>query len=80
MASCEDCIHNDVCDYRGPERYATIQDMKNDCAYCMPTADMVEVVRCKDCKYWGGVTFGYVCHCWSGMGTKNCTRPTDYCS
>jgi hypothetical protein len=41
MVSCEDCIHNDVCDYRGPERYATIQDMKNDCAYCIPTADVV---------------------------------------
>ena len=45
-----------------------------------PTADVVEVVRCRDCKYWGGSTFGYVCEAWSGMDLKHHTRPNDFCS
>ena len=45
-----------------------------------PTTDVVEVVRCKDCKYWGGVTFGYVCHRFSGTYIRNETRENDYCS
>lgn len=43
-------------------------------------ADVVEVVRCKDCKHWGGVTFGYVCREWSGMTFRNYTKPDYYCS
>lgn len=27
----------------------------------LPTADVVEVVRCKDCIHWGGVIQGFVC-------------------
>lgn len=40
------------------------------------------VVRCKDCKQWGGVTFGNVCRRWSAplAGMKNCTKPDDFCS
>ena len=45
-----------------------------------PTADVVEVVRCKDCKHWGGVTFGYICRRFSGTTLRNETRETDYCS
>ena len=43
---------------------------------------MMEVVRCKDCKQWGGVAFGNVCRRWSAplAGMKNCTRPDDFCS
>lgn len=43
-------------------------------------ADVVEVVRCKDCKSWGGVTFGYICREWSGMTFRNYTKPDHYCS
>ena len=32
--------------------------------------DFVEVVRCKDCKYWGGVTSGAVCRKYSGCDTR----------
>lgn len=45
-----------------------------------PTADVVEVVRCKDCKYWGGITFGNICRRWTGLNVKNCTKPNDFCS
>ena len=46
------------------------------------TVDAVEVVRCKDCEFWGGVTFGNVCRRWSAplAGMKNCTTPDDFCS
>ena len=46
----------------------------------LPVADVVEVVRCKDCKYWGGATYGYICNAWSGINTKNYTKPDDFCS
>lgn len=47
-----------------------------------PTANVVEVTRCKDCAQWGGVAFGNVCRRWSAplAGMKNCTSPDDYCS
>ena len=45
-----------------------------------PTADVVEVVRCKECKHWGGVTFGYICRRFSGSHIRNETRETDFCS
>lgn len=47
-----------------------------------PAADIVEVVRCKDCKYYGGITFGNICRRWSVIhsGVKNCTKPDDFCS
>ena len=47
-----------------------------------PTVDAVEVVRCKDCKQWGGVAFGNVCRRWSAplAGMKNCTKADDFCS
>lgn len=52
------------------------------CVICGKTEpkDMVEVVRCKDCEYWGGITFGNICRRWTGLNVKNCTKPTDFCS
>lgn len=40
MVGCQDCIHYEVCDYRDPARYETIQELKNDCRHCIPTADV----------------------------------------
>ena len=47
-----------------------------------PTIDAVPVVRCKDCRYWGGVTYGYVCSRWSAplAGFKTCTKPEGFCA
>ena len=42
--------------------------------------DAVEVVRCKDCRHWGGVTFGFVCRKFSGIETKICMGAEQYCS
>ena len=45
-----------------------------------PAADVVEVVRCKDCKHWGGTTFGFVCRKFSGIENKICMGADHYCS
>jgi hypothetical protein len=41
MVGCQDCIHYEVCDYRDPAIYGTIQDLKNDCRHCIPASDVV---------------------------------------
>lgn len=45
-----------------------------------PTANAVEVVRCKDCRHWGGVIFGNLCRRFSGSCMRNETRADDFCS
>ena len=60
MATCKDCIHEDLCgtftrpcypdEANASERLC--EDFKNK-------ADFVEVVRCKDCKYWTTENDGY---------------------
>lgn len=57
-------------------RYSTVQAIIDK----QPAADVVEVIRCKDCAHYGGITFGNICRRWSGLNVKNCTKPDDYCS
>lgn len=80
MAKCKDCIHFVVCDkYTAPnESYPEV----GGCKLFKSAADVVEVVRCKNCIHWGGVTFGNTCRRWSALlaGMKNCTQPDDFCS
>lgn len=45
-----------------------------------PTVDAVEVVRCKNCVHYGGVTFGFMCRKFSGIDTKICMHADGYCS
>lgn len=45
-----------------------------------PTADVVAVVRCKDCKHYGGVIYSGICRKYSGSETKVCTNKDHYCS
>lgn len=76
--TCGDCIHADLC-----ERITFIDEFSRDnIAYCKgfkATADVVEVVRCKDCKNWNN---GYCC----GVplvgddASYVATEETDYCS
>ena len=44
----------------------------------LPTADVVEVVRCKDCKHWHDNT--EFCDFWSGLNVAQRTISTNYCS
>lgn len=46
----------------------------------IPAADVVEVVRCKDCKHWGGITFGRTCRMFSGVHTRVEMSEDNFCS
>ena len=49
----------------------------------MEALDIAEsIVRCEECKQYGGVAFGNVCRRWSAplAGMKNCTKLDDFCS
>ena len=45
MTTCKDCLHYDICTFH-------ITGNENErCCHFKNKADVVEVVRCKDCKY-----------------------------
>ena len=61
METCKDCLHYKVCDYYEKEKALlkltmSYRDITNDLADCCKQfknkADVVEVVRCKDCKHY----------------------------
>ena len=58
-----------------PRYLAQLQDRTNlkHKIYDMPTADVVEVVRCRDCKHYAGKWFCNIC----GIPSR---RPNDFCS
>lgn len=80
MTLCEKCIHGDVCAYRdgmdeGDEKALTqCSDYKNK-------ADFVEVVRCKDCKYFETPKWGndIMIRCVNMSGCID-VNPDDFCS
>lgn len=45
--SCEDCIHYDICIFH------IKGDENKKCKHFKIEANVVEVVRCKDCKHYG---------------------------
>ena len=52
MARCEECIHERVCVIKAfPDAFENTQWEKEPCDH-FKDADVVEVVRCKDCKHW----------------------------
>lgn len=71
------------------EALCLVQDIVNDevqnDALKLPAADVVEVVRCKDCGFWyvpkleKGEKLG-ACGWWSGNAHIRATRAEDYCS
>ena len=63
MTECKNCIKKDVCDRDVGHGYSV-------CPHYL-SADFVEVVRCKDCKY-----FSEFQHC----GILGFCEPNEYCS
>ena len=64
-----------------PEQERIIYMGIYDCVRSQPTADVVEVVRCKDCKHRGStlsVPTG-VCYSCNAYNLPYC-KPNDYCS
>ena len=67
MASCKECIHYEVCivvRHNGDDRVLS----NSPCKRYIPTADVVEVVRCKDCAYRRVPTR---CSLWMGTTGEN---------
>ena len=46
MVTCENCIHYDVCEYRGLDKYPSEQALKDDCSHFMGK----QSVGCDYCK------------------------------
>jgi hypothetical protein len=61
MKRCEDCIHDKVCD-----EWAVTSGIPfvnaDTCDNYKTTADVAEVVRCKDCKFWTPMDNGISWH------------------
>ena len=51
MSKCEDCIHSIVCFKRSMKESLELQEFELDC-HRFVGKDVVEVVRCKDCKFF----------------------------
>ena len=46
----------------------------------MTAADVVEVVRCRKCKYWRGIDEFGDGYCGNPDGIDNVAKPDDFCS
>lgn len=76
MASCYDCIHSEVCSGIGSCSYHCSDVTK--CKHFKNKADVVEVVRCKDCKHF----FRKLCYneCWGSGDPVPEVQENDFCS
>lgn len=45
-----------------------------------PIADVAEVVKCKDCKYWAEINEFEESECCHSMGLCDVAQPGDFCS
>lgn len=80
-ATAADVVSRGVFEQVKWERDMAMQQLEeHGIPFCGVADDVIEVVRCKDCKHWGGETFGYICKEWSGMTFRNYTKPDHYCS
>lgn len=74
--TCKDCIHYEVCkDTVSDENWRedTPKEIKemfspNGCEYFKNKADFVEIVRCKDCKWWDKKENSLQGYCYLGQG------------
>ena len=82
LNDCEKCMHYSACYFWW--KHTALGNhflfFIEDCPNFKNKADVVEVVRCKDCKHWGGITYGQMCRKYSGAETKVCTEIDHYCS
>ena len=77
---CEKCFHFQVCSSVLKNDLLIREAMRGEKE---PKCKMfVEVVRCKDCKNWGGVIYGGRCKYWSSplSGITHFTSLDDFCS
>ena len=77
------CNYNDFSKLNLEKIADTINEIYDKCVVDTPTADVVEVVRCKDCKRYikghAGEQSNY-CDCHTTTFEKFFCMPNDYCS
>lgn len=76
MAECKKCLSEKVCRYNDGINLYCKEDY--ECPHFTPTADVVEVVRCKDCKHFGR-DMGHGKHDCKKYEMPYCLE-NDYCS
>ena len=52
MATCYDCFHCGACSDAGDSGFSCLIEDVSKCKHFTNKADVVEVVRCKDCIYY----------------------------
>lgn len=74
MATCKDCIHYDICTFN-------LTGKENEkCLQFLNKADVVEVVRCKDCIHWVSLKKYDLHFCFKKGGLLGITAEKDFCS
>lgn len=79
LYKCREAFYNDVLSILSDD---TTNDRANeiiDVFDSLPAADVQEVVRCKDCKYFLKYKSSNECFCYKG-DLLNIIKPDDYCS
>lgn len=92
MATCMECIHFNPCNMNGKiivekptegNDWGLHNEVEKECKYFTLTADVAEVVRCKDCSYCQNASQGYLClrilNITDGMHFVY-NKPNDFCS
>ncbi len=76
MATCKECIKEDVCRYNDGHNLYCKEDY--ECPHFKTKADVVEVVRCGQCKHCkqNSYTKDYVC---TKMPNANVVKLKHYC-
>lgn len=78
---CKECIHERVCEALIKKGLPYADEKYLAEAFCMAfrnKADFVEVVRCKDCKYWRNKHGGF-CEASNALSEVN-NENKDFCS
>lgn len=54
MKICKECLYFEVCAFRYETlcKGTKVEDLIHDCTKFKDRSKYIEVVRCKDCKYW----------------------------
>ena len=77
MSTCKDCVRYSGC----TSEWCKLSKIEHICHHFKTNADFVEVVRCKDCKYYKQNPYSpdeyMMCMCWCDWLP---TDPDDFCS
>ena len=81
MGECKKCIHKPVCFKQGMRDKLTPTGFELECRYFKNKSDVVEVVRCKDCKHFDAYEGEeHKGDCGELVGLESCVYEDDFCS